>query len=113
MDRREAIEMARTWDDVKAEAKARGLEHPELAAEAKRITDDHVRAYRLAEIRKNLGQTQTQLAEAIGVRQARISQIENGDLTHTELATLRSYVEALGGSVEVIADFGGSQMRIA
>jgi transcriptional regulator with XRE-family HTH domain len=33
----------------------------------------------LAEIRQQLGLTQTQLAEAIGLSRVRISQIENGD----------------------------------
>lgn len=104
---------ARNWRDVRADAIAAGKISEEGIERARESLEDHEHVYELAEIRKSLGQTQTQLAETIGVRQARISQIENGDLTHTELATLRSYIEALGGTVEVIADFGGSQMRIA
>jgi Lsr2 len=36
----------------------------------------------------------------LGVSQSRISRIERGELDRAEIATLRSYVEALGGEVE-------------
>jgi len=38
--------------------------------------------------------------------------VEHGDIDHTELATLRSYVEALGGRLEVIADFGDHRLVV-
>jgi hypothetical protein len=40
-------------------------------------------------------------------------QIEHGDLSRAEVATLRAYVEALGGQLEVSATFGEQRMRIA
>jgi transcriptional regulator with XRE-family HTH domain len=60
----------------------------------------------LAEIRKQLGLTQTQLAEAAGLSQARISQIENGSATSLE--TLRAYVAGLGGHLDIVARIGNS-----
>jgi predicted transcriptional regulator len=66
---------------------------------------------RLAEIRKQLGLTQAQLAEAAGVSQARISQIENGEVTSLE--TLRAYVAGLGGHLEIVAKIGNIQLNVA
>lgn len=80
--------MARTWEDVKAERAARGLNDPDRAAQARRILDDYVQAFRLAQIREQRGKTQTMLAKTMGVGQGRVSQIENCDLAHTELGEL-------------------------
>jgi transcriptional regulator with XRE-family HTH domain len=59
---------------------------------------------RLADARKQLGLTQAQLAQATGLSQARISQIENGKAV--SLDVLRTYVTGLGGRVEVVARIG-------
>jgi transcriptional regulator with XRE-family HTH domain len=63
-----------------------------------------LRAECLAEMRKKAGLTQTEVAEAMGVSQQRVSAIESGVVA--ELATLGDYVRALGGELKVIADFG-------
>lgn len=47
--------------------------------------------------------TQEQVAEALGVSQANVSQIEHQDNIY--LRTLSSYIEALGGQLEVRAVF--------
>lgn len=46
----------------------------------------------------------------MGVSQARISKIERGDISRNEVDTLRAYVTALGGQLEIVADFGGDRM---
>jgi transcriptional regulator with XRE-family HTH domain len=67
---------------------------------------------RLAEIRKAQGHTrQADVASLMGVSQARVSKLESGDLSHTELGTLQSYVTALGGSLRVVADFDRRKQR--
>jgi hypothetical protein len=48
----------------------------------------------------------------MGVSQARVSKLESGDLPHTELGTLQSYVAALGGNLRIVADFGGSSIEL-
>lgn len=65
-----------------------------------------IRAYRLRELREQAEMTQVQLADALDVSQNRISRIEHGDIEHTQVNTLRKYVEAFGGSlhIEVILD---------
>ena len=47
--------------------------------------------------------TQEELAAALGVRQPSVSRLEHGD--DAKLSTLRAYVEALGGRLELAAVF--------
>ena len=54
----------------------------------------------LAEQRTRLGLTQAQVARRMGVRQERVSAIERAEPGATEVRTLASYVEALGGRLE-------------
>lgn len=68
------------------------------------------RAFRLAEMRRRLGITQTQVATRMGITQGRVSAIEHAKPGATELRTLAAYVEALGGRLEIIADFGDQRL---
>jgi len=68
-------------------------------------------AYNLAELRRIRDVTRTELADALSVRQSSVSGIEHGDDPH--LSTLRGYVEALGGRIEVMAVFGDERFPIA
>lgn len=67
----------------------------EVEEQARQIVD----ANRLARLREDLGLTQAQVAELLAVKQSAISQIESRG--NPRLATLRRYVQALGGSLEV------------
>lgn len=71
------------------------------------------RAYRLAEMRRRLGFSQAQVAARMGVTQGRVSAIENAKPGATELRTIAAYVEALGGRLEIIADFGDQRLAFA
>jgi transcriptional regulator with XRE-family HTH domain len=75
-------------------------------AEYRARLDAEVRAYRLREIREEQGLTQVELAERMHVKQPSVSELERGGLDRAGLATIRAYVEALGGKIEIIADFG-------
>jgi DNA-binding XRE family transcriptional regulator len=104
------------WQDVKA--KARTID-PQWDTADRAAHRAHMREQmlasvsgaQLAEIRKQLGLTQTQLAEAAGLSQARISQIENGKATSLE--TLRAYVAGLGGHLDIVARIGNIQLNVA
>lgn len=61
----------------------------------------------LAELRKARGQSQAKLAEAMELAQPNISQIENRP--DALVSTLRQYVEALGGELEIHARFPDGQ----
>ncbi len=84
------------WREVRNRALLLGLDESHMAEHGERMLAE-VRAYRLAELRSASGLNQTAVAERTGVSQARVSQIESGDLEHTELGTLRAFVRALGG----------------
>jgi hypothetical protein len=64
----------------------------------------------LAETRIWTGLTQAQVAVRMNVRQERISAIERGELAATEIRTLAAFVRALGGRLEVAADFAGERI---
>ncbi len=103
---KEVSKVARNWREVRAEAIDNGLIDPQRAYNARQEIHEMVRAYRLADIRKAQGPPQADMAKALGVSPARVSKLERGDLQHTELGTLESYVAALGGRLRVVADFG-------
>jgi DNA-binding XRE family transcriptional regulator len=69
-----------------------------------------LRAWRLAEMRRRLGITQAEVAGRMAVTRGRVSAIEHAKPGATELRTLVAYVEALGGRLEIIADFGGERL---
>jgi transcriptional regulator with XRE-family HTH domain len=69
------------------------------------------RGWRLAELRKRRELTQEQVAQRMGVSVSRVSQIESGDVSTQEV--LSRYVDALGGTLKLVADFGDEQLRIA
>jgi predicted XRE-type DNA-binding protein len=100
---------ARDWDDVRAELFA-GRDEKIRAAEERLRAE--VRAYRLAEVRKARHLTQQQVAEEMGVTTARVSQIEHGQVDRAAIRGLAGYVEALGGHLELVADFGDERIVI-
>lgn len=104
------------WSDTKAEIREIDPEwdSPERIA-AREAGREQLRAelrgVQLAEMRKRLGISQKLLAERMGVSQARVSQIEHGRIGG--LDTLRAYVVALGGTLDVVADFGDHTVKVA
>jgi DNA-binding transcriptional regulator YiaG len=105
--------MARNWRDIRADAIAQGRLNPARADAARKKMHDAVQAERLADIRKAHGHArQADVAAIMGVSQARVSKLESGDLSRTELGTLQSYVAALGGSLRIVAVFGESSIEL-
>jgi hypothetical protein len=70
-----------------------------------------VAAYRLREIREDQ-RTQVDVAQQLGVTQKRVSEIESADILHTEYGTLARSVDALGGRLKLVADFGDHTVTI-
>ena len=108
--------MSTNWRDVKAQVRAidpdrDSAERVERRGRMRREMLASVSGAQLAEIRKQLGLTQVQLAEASGLSQARISQIENG--TATSLESLRAYVIGLGGQLDIVARIGNIHLNVA
>lgn len=71
---------------------------------------DEVIELNLKALRNELGLTQAELAARLGMAQAQVSQIEGrGDFL---ISTMRRYVEALGGKLEVCAVFDGQRIKV-
>jgi transcriptional regulator with XRE-family HTH domain len=60
----------------------------------------------LAEVRRTQQLTQVEVARTMQVTQSRVSRLEKGEMDSAELGTLRKYVEALGGQLRLVVDFG-------
>lgn len=71
---------------------------------------DQARGWTLAELRKRRGLTQAEVAARMDVSTARVSQMENGDVSTQEVQ--QRYVAALGGTLKLIVDFGDEQLKI-
>lgn len=89
--------MTVSWQQVRPE--------PDLAPDRTPDRAVHARATgcRLAELRKSVGVTQVELAALMGIGQPRVSAIERGDIGSLTVASVRGYVEALGGDVRLVA----------
>ncbi len=85
---------------------AKKLEDVLGALPAKRRSKIANRAAELAtlrDLRVAASQTQAEMAQALGVRQDTISRLEQrSDML---LSTMRRYVEAMGGQLEIVATF--------
>lgn len=85
---------------------AKKLDHLLAELPAKRRATIETRAAELAtlkDLRQAVAQTQQDLAAALGVGQDTISRLEKrSDML---LSTLRRYVEAMGGKLELVAQF--------
>ena len=68
-------------------------------------------ALALADLRESLNVTQVQLAEQLGISQGNVSRVEGR--TDVYLSTLRAYIEALGGHLEVVAVFGDHRVSVS
>jgi DNA-binding XRE family transcriptional regulator len=97
------------WEDVRAR---RGVDEERVAELVANLRAE-MRAAQLSDLRKAVSMTQAELAEAIGIGQRRVSKIEHGDFEHSQLSTVRAYVEALGGTVEVVASFGDQKLVLS
>ncbi len=104
------------WEDTKREIRELqpGWDAPDRVAERERSRAEmraEQRGHQLAQLRRNVGLTQAQVATMMGVTQARVSQIEHGKIT--EVDAIRGYVEALGGTVDVVARVGDWMIKVA
>lgn len=95
------------WRDVSAHVR----ERPGAAERIERAKEEARSEMALHELRRAREFTQAQLARALGVSQSGVSRIENE--TDLYVSTLRSYVEALGGRLEIRAVFEASAVTIA
>ena len=84
---------------------------PENRAQAEMRARDMMAEMFLAEIRKQAGLTQVDLANALGIKQPSLSRLEGQD--DMQISTLRRIVEVLGGELELVARLPGGTVRLS
>lgn len=103
---------ARGYDDIRSFAgeffagQAAEIETGAAALAAKN------RAYTLTEQRTRRGLTQTEVAERMGITREQLAAIERADPGTTDVQTLAAYITALGGRLEITADFAGDRILL-
>lgn len=100
--------MARSWRETRSRM---NLDEVKVAEHTERMLAE-VRATRLREMRERRNLTQQQVAERMGVSQPRVAAIEKGEVPATEVGTIERYVSALGGKLEIVADFDGERLAL-
>lgn len=94
--------MAKTLEEIMA-----ALPPQRRKAIEKRSAELIAEEMTLRQLRKAHGRTQKKLASALKISQDGVSRLEKrSDLL---LSTLRSYVEAMGGKLTLVAEFPGSR----
>lgn len=89
----------RPFAELAAEAKADPRRRARIAEYTRAIDD----ALSLGQLRREQGMAQGEVAGTLDVSQANVSRIEHEQDVY--LSTLRNYVAALGGRLEVVAVF--------
>ncbi len=83
---------------------------PDSKALSEKRARDLRREIRLGELRNALDISQEELAELLNKKQAAISRLERRSDMH--ISTLREFVKALGGKLEIIASFPDASYHI-
>jgi DNA-binding XRE family transcriptional regulator len=103
------------WSDARAKGRAADPRTPAEQAvgreAAKERHEAYIRGHQLAEMRQAAEITQAELADSLGVSQARVSKIEHGE--NSGINVVRAYIDALGGHLDVIASIGDQTWRLA
>jgi predicted transcriptional regulator len=94
------------WNDIK-----RSKGDPARAARVRQRVEEELLEMSLADLRRELGITQVELASAADMAQSQVSAMESRD-DHL-VSTLRRCVRALGGELEVIAVVGDKRVKLA
>jgi DNA-binding XRE family transcriptional regulator len=68
-------------------------------------------SYQLDELRQSRNVTQSELADSLGIHQPNVSRLESGQ--DPKLSTLRAYVAALGGHLELVAVFDDEYIKLS
>lgn len=96
--------MARNFNELKAKMSQESRDRVEA-----RVADA-LKTLALDELREARSLTQSQLAEVLRVDQGSVSKMERR--TDMYLSTLRSYIEAMGGHLDVRAVFPDGEVHI-
>jgi Helix-turn-helix domain len=97
--------MTKTWKSLK-----RARLTPEARTRVERRVEADLQTLTLKGLRQFRERTQTELSQAAEMTQSELSRLETRSDHLT--STLRRYVEALGGKLEITAVFGDRRVKI-
>jgi DNA-directed RNA polymerase specialized sigma subunit len=83
---------------------------PQQLEEIDRTVEQDLLAMDLQAVRELIGKTQADVAEVSDMTQSEVSRLERRP--DVRLSTLKRFVEALGGEVEIFATFGDKRVRL-
>ena len=83
---------------------------PERQERIRKRTEELLAEMPLQELRQARALSQQELAEVLGLNQATVSKLERR--TDMYLSSLRRFVEAMGGELEISASFPDGKVRI-
>jgi DNA-binding Xre family transcriptional regulator len=98
----------RNFNELRERARSRDAHWDEQVIQRQQAMED---ALALAELRQSRHVTQIRLAEELGISQGNVSRLEGRSDVY--LSTLRSYIQALGGQLEITAVFGKERIPLA
>jgi ribosome-binding protein aMBF1 (putative translation factor) len=101
----EVVDMAIKFEDYMAK-----LPKKRQQAIKKRAAELIVEEATLRQLREARERSQVEMAEKLHIKQAAVSKLERR--TDMYLSTLRSYIEAMGGKLEIVARFPQRAVRI-
>jgi hypothetical protein len=97
--------MNKTWKSLKQSKLS-----PEAEARVRARVDVQLEELTLKAMRQALALTQTEVSRSADMTQSELSRLENR--TDHLTSTLRRYVEALGGKLEITAVFGDRRVKL-
>ena len=83
---------------------------PDARAQTHALYQQHLKEMPLNELRKARELSQATLAKELNINQAAVSKMERR--TDMYISTLRNYIQAMGGELEIIATFPDGQVKI-
>jgi len=97
--------MKRTWKSLKQSRLS-----PEAQARVRARAEAELEELTLKALRQDLALTQSEVSQSADMTQSELSRVESRSDHLT--STLRRYVEALGGELEITAVFGARRIKI-
>jgi len=95
----------RTWNAVKSARLT-----PQATARVASRAGAEIRQLTLKDLRRELALTQAELAKAAAMTQSELSRLENR--ADHRISTLRRYIQALGGEIEITAVIGKRRVKL-
>ena len=102
--------MARSWQDTRSRiTQSSGADRCEYSL----LVLDDFDLVEVREMRERRGLTEQDVADWTHVSQSQVIAIEKGEVLTTEVGTIERYVTALGGKLEIVADFDGDRLILS